>query len=48
MLESEGITNMLPDVADVNEGIRIYSSFGTYAQDVKKYDCVAIVFELDT
>ena len=47
MLESEGITNMLPGATDINEGVRIYTSFGSYAEDVKKYGCVAILFELN-
>ena len=48
MLVSEGIANMLPGVSNIDEAVGIYSSFGTYAKDVNKYGCVAIVFELDS
>lgn len=48
MLESEGIASMLPGVSSIEEGVGIYSSFGTYAEDVKKYGCVAVVFKLSS
>ena len=46
MLKEEGIATMLPGTTNLEEGVSIYSSFGTYAEDVKRYGCVAISFEL--
>lgn len=47
MLEQEGLSNMLPGVDSIEEGVRIYSSFGTYSEDVKKHGCVSVRFKLN-
>jgi ASC-1-like (ASCH) protein len=46
MLESEGVDNMLPGVSSIEEGVKIYRSFGDYDKQVKEYGCVAIQFEI--
>lgn len=42
MLLAEGIQNMLPGVATVQEGVKIYESFPGYKQEVQKVGALAL------
>lgn len=45
MLSKEGIENMLPGIKNIEEGVRIYESFGDYRNKVKQQGCIAIKFK---
>ena len=42
MLQAEKIENMLPGIQTIEEGIRLYESFGDYKKEVEIYGAVAI------
>lgn len=46
MLKSEGVSNMLPGIATVDEGVEVYESLGSFRKQVVEYGCVAVRFEL--
>lgn len=42
MLEKEGLKNMLPQAKSIEDGIRIYRSFPTFAEKEKQFGAYAI------
>ncbi|MFT4145381.1 MAG: hypothetical protein QM644_13085 [Mobilitalea sp.] len=46
MLEAEGIDNLLDNVKDIEQGIRIYLSIPNYADLERQYGVLAFDFEL--
>lgn len=44
MLRAETLSAMLPGVANIDEGVWIYESFGDYKAAVKRHGAVAIRF----
>jgi ASC-1-like (ASCH) protein len=45
MLEDD-IKNLLPDIEDVEAGVSIYESFGSYKQDQAEFGTISIGFKL--
>ena len=46
MLLAEGLENMLPGVASIEQGVALYESFGAYKEEVKLYGALAIKIEI--
>lgn len=42
MLQSEGLTNMLPGIATIAEGVAVYESFPGFKEGVKELGALAI------
>lgn len=42
MLQSEGLTNILPGANSIQEGVAIYESFPGFKEDVKEFGALAI------
>lgn len=42
MLQKEGVETMLPGVTLIDDGIRLYESFGNYKEEIKTYGALVI------
>lgn len=47
MLQSEGLTNMLPWAENIQEGVAVYESFSGFKEGVKEFGALAIGVKID-